>query len=119
MRRRRRRAKKVQEVGLEALYDDGFGEATVRDYFDALRATPLDGGGGGGPPRWFCPVECGPPAVHAPPLLLFLPGLGHGPAALLAFADSLGDTIKQTLCVHNTHRNKKNNHLLSFTLEIA
>ncbi|MCH1922515.1 hypothetical protein L9G15_24200, partial [Shewanella sp. A3A] len=34
MRRRRRRAKKVQEVGLEALYDDGFGEATVRDYFD-------------------------------------------------------------------------------------
>nr|XP_025881249.1 acyltransferase-like protein At1g54570, chloroplastic isoform X5 [Oryza sativa Japonica Group] len=94
MRRRRRRAKKVQEVGLEALYDDGFGEATVRDYFDALRATPLDGGGGGGPPRWFCPVECGPPAVHAPPLLLFLPGIDGVGMELIMQHKSLGKEIR-------------------------
>uniref|UniRef100_A0A0D9Y8E3 Serine aminopeptidase S33 domain-containing protein n=1 Tax=Oryza glumipatula TaxID=40148 RepID=A0A0D9Y8E3_9ORYZ len=99
MRRRRRRAKKVQEVGLEALYDDGFGEATVRDYFDALRATPLDGGGGGGPPRWFCPVECGPPAVHAPPLLLFLPGIDGVGMELIMQHKSLGKVF-EVRCLH-------------------
>uniref|UniRef100_A0A0E0JIS3 Serine aminopeptidase S33 domain-containing protein n=1 Tax=Oryza punctata TaxID=4537 RepID=A0A0E0JIS3_ORYPU len=95
--RRRRRAKKVQEVGLEALYDDGFGEATVKDYFDALRAMPL--GGGGGPPRWFCPVECGPPAVDAAPLLLFLPGIDGVGMELIMQHKSLGKVF-EVRCLH-------------------
>ena len=60
-----------QSNGLDALYDDGFGGVTVKDYFAAARAVSRDDGG---PPRWFCPVECGRPAVDAAPLLLFLPG---------------------------------------------
>nr|CAD1830043.1 unnamed protein product [Ananas comosus var. bracteatus] len=55
---------------MRALYDDGFGGASVKDYFDAARAIMKDDGG---PPRWFCPVEC-KPSVEDPPLLLFLPG---------------------------------------------
>lgn len=57
--------------GLEALYDDGFGGVTVKNYFAAARAVSRDDGG---PPRWFCPVECGRPVVEDAPLLLFLPG---------------------------------------------
>ena len=60
-----------QSNGLDALYDDGFGGVTVKDYFAAAKAVSRDDGG---PPRWFCPVECGRPAVDGAPLLLFLPG---------------------------------------------
>jgi hypothetical protein len=58
-------------AGLETLYDDGFESVTVNGYFAAARAVSRDDGG---PPRWFCPVECGRPAVEDAPLLLFLPG---------------------------------------------
>jgi hypothetical protein len=58
-------------AALEPLYDDGFGSVTVKDYFAAARAVSRNDGG---PPRWFCPVECGRPAVEDAPLLLFLPG---------------------------------------------
>ena len=60
-----------EERGLEPLYDDGFGAVTVKDYFAAARALSKDDGA---PPRWFCPVESGQPAVEDAPLLLFLPG---------------------------------------------
>jgi hypothetical protein len=60
-----------EKKGLDALYDDGFGGVTVKDYFAAAKAVSRDDGG---PPRWFCPVECGRPAVDNSPLLLFLPG---------------------------------------------
>lgn len=59
-----------QNGGLEALYDDGFGDVSVKDYFDAARAINKPDGGA---PRWFCPVECGAP-IKGSPLLLFLPG---------------------------------------------
>ncbi|KAG6518969.1 hypothetical protein ZIOFF_022455 [Zingiber officinale] len=59
-----------QNGGLEALYDDGFGDVSVKDYFDASRAINKPDGGA---PRWFCPVECGAP-IKGSPLLLFLPG---------------------------------------------
>jgi hypothetical protein len=63
---------KKQAARLEVLYDDGFGAVTMKDYFEAVRVmTKQDDGG---PPRWFCPVECGRPQVEKPPLLLFLPG---------------------------------------------
>lgn len=61
----------VERKGLDVLYDDGFGSVTVNDYFAAAKAVSRDDGG---PPRWFCPVECGRPAVDDAPLLLFLPG---------------------------------------------
>ncbi|KAF0908343.1 hypothetical protein E2562_024756 [Oryza meyeriana var. granulata] len=91
-----RRTKKVQELGLEPLYDDGFGEATVKDYFDALRAMPLDGGG---PPRWFCPVEGGPPAVDGAPPLLFLPGIDGVGMELILQHKSLGKVF-EVRCLH-------------------
>lgn len=59
-----------QNGRLEPLYDDGFGDVSVKDYFDAARAINEPDGG---PPRWFCPVECGAP-IKGSPLLLFLPG---------------------------------------------
>jgi hypothetical protein len=61
-----------EDRGLEPLYDDGFGAVTVKDYFAAAKA--LSKYDDGGPPRWFCPVESGQPAVEDAPLLLFLPG---------------------------------------------
>uniref|UniRef100_A0A0D9V0W0 Serine aminopeptidase S33 domain-containing protein n=1 Tax=Leersia perrieri TaxID=77586 RepID=A0A0D9V0W0_9ORYZ len=95
-RRRRRTTKKVDELGLDPLYDDGFGEITVRDYFEAVRAMPLDGGG---PPRWFCPVDCGEPAVDGAPLLLFLPGIDGVGMELIMQHKSLG-RVFEVRCLH-------------------
>lgn len=55
---------------LKPLWDDGYGTQTVRDYFDLAEEIIKPDGG---PPRWFCPVECGRPVKNAP-VLLFLPG---------------------------------------------
>lgn len=63
--------KDKEQGGLEPMYDDGFGGVTVKDYFAAARELSK---ADGGPPRWFCPVESGRPAVRDAPLLLFLPG---------------------------------------------
>uniref|UniRef100_A0A0D9V0W3 Serine aminopeptidase S33 domain-containing protein n=1 Tax=Leersia perrieri TaxID=77586 RepID=A0A0D9V0W3_9ORYZ len=93
---RRRMTKKVDEVGLDPLYDDGFGEITIRDYFQAVRAMPLDGGG---PPRWFCPVDCGAPAVDGAPLLLFLPGIDGVGMELIMQHKSLG-RVFEVRCLH-------------------
>ena len=60
----------VLEEGLAPLWDDGYGTQTVEDYFAAAKEMSK---GDGGPPRWFCPVECGPPLKNSP-TLLFLPG---------------------------------------------
>jgi len=58
------------EEGLAALWDDGYGRRSVEDYFAAAKEICRSDGG---PPRWFCPVECGPPFKDSP-TLLFLPG---------------------------------------------
>lgn len=55
---------------LEVLWDDGYGINTVKDYLDIAREMVKPDGG---PPRWFCPIECGRPVKNSP-LLLFLPG---------------------------------------------
>jgi hypothetical protein len=70
-----------EDSGLEPLYDDGFGAVTVKDYFAAAKALSKDDGG---PPRWFCPVESGQPAVEDAPLLLFLPGWSSNLSRLIA-----------------------------------
>lgn len=55
---------------LEPLWDDGYGDQTVKDYLDLAKDIIKPDGG---PPRWFCPVPCGPPLKDSP-VLLFLPG---------------------------------------------
>lgn len=60
--------------GLSVLYDDGYGTASVKDYFAAAKEIIRPDGG---PPRWFCPVECGQPIEDAP-VMFFLPGKEFG-----------------------------------------
>lgn len=55
---------------LDLLWDDGCGSASVKDYLNAVKEIIRPDGG---PPRWFCPVECGQP-LKGSPILLFLPG---------------------------------------------
>nr|CAB3477165.1 unnamed protein product [Digitaria exilis] len=85
-----------EKRGLEALYDDGFGSVTVKDYFAAAKAVSRDDGG---PPRWFCPVECGRPAVDDAPLLLFLPGTDGVGMGLILHHKSLGKVF-EVRCLH-------------------
>uniref|UniRef100_A0A0D9V0W7 Phospholipid/glycerol acyltransferase domain-containing protein n=1 Tax=Leersia perrieri TaxID=77586 RepID=A0A0D9V0W7_9ORYZ len=83
-------------AGLEALYDDGFGGVTVKDYFAAARAVSNDDGA---PPRWFCPVDAGKPAVDNAPLLLFLPGTDGVGMGLILHHKSLG-RVFEVRCLH-------------------
>uniref|UniRef100_A0ACD5UG21 Uncharacterized protein n=1 Tax=Avena sativa TaxID=4498 RepID=A0ACD5UG21_AVESA len=91
-----KRQRKGEETGLEVLSDDGFGSVTVKDYLEAVRNLPKDGGG---PPRWFCPVDCGRPAVHNAPLLLFLPGTDGVGMELILHHKSLG-MVFEVHCLH-------------------
>ncbi|XP_042373225.1 acyltransferase-like protein At1g54570, chloroplastic isoform X3 [Zingiber officinale] len=84
-----------QNGGLEALYDDGFGDVSVKDYFDAARAINKPDGGA---PRWFCPVECGAP-IKGSPLLLFLPGADGVGMGLILHHKSLGKVF-EVRCLH-------------------
>lgn len=62
-----------EEVGrLKLFYDDGYGSSSVRDYLGIAKEMVRPDGGS---PRWFCPIECGPP-IKGAPVLLFLPGIG-------------------------------------------
>uniref|UniRef100_A0A0E0FS46 Serine aminopeptidase S33 domain-containing protein n=1 Tax=Oryza nivara TaxID=4536 RepID=A0A0E0FS46_ORYNI len=81
---------------VEALYDDGFGGVTVKDYFAAARAVSSDDGG---PPRWFCPVDARRPAVDNAPLLLFLPGTDGVGMGLILHHKSLG-RVFEVRCLH-------------------
>ncbi|KAF7018703.1 hypothetical protein CFC21_031959 [Triticum aestivum] len=92
----RRDKKAAEETGLKALYDDGFGSVTMKDYLEAVRNMPKDDGG---PPRWFCPVECGWPVVDNPPLLLFLPGTDGVGMELILHHKSLG-MVFEVRCLH-------------------
>lgn len=62
--------KRAKDVDLEVLWDDGYGTKTVKDYLDGTKEMIRPDGG---PPRWFCPVDCGQP-LRDFPILLFLPG---------------------------------------------
>ncbi|XP_078168112.1 esterase/lipase/thioesterase family protein isoform X3 [Carex rostrata] len=89
--------KKVQESNteLEVLYDDGFGSASVKDYFSAAKDIIRDDAE---PPRWFSPVECGKPVSNAP-LLLFLPGSDGVGMGLILHHKSLGKVF-EVKCLH-------------------
>ncbi|WJX80201.1 mRNA-binding ribosome synthesis protein [Trifolium repens] len=60
-----------EKVGLAPLWDDGYGNRTVEDYFVVAKELCKDDGG---PPRWFCPLECSSPYKDSP-TLMFLPGM--------------------------------------------
>ncbi|KAM0880849.1 hypothetical protein ACQ4PT_033295 [Festuca glaucescens] len=87
----------AEESCLEVLYDDGFGAVTMKDYIEAVRImTKQDHGG---PPRWFCPVECGRPEVEKAPLLLFLSGIDGVGMELILHHQSLG-RVFEVRCFH-------------------
>lgn len=88
--------KDKEQGGLEPMYDDGFGGVTVKDYFAAARELSK---ADGGPPRWFCPVESGRPAVRDAPLLLFLPGTDGVGMGLILHHKSLGKAF-EVRCLH-------------------
>ncbi|XP_073009426.1 phytyl ester synthase 1, chloroplastic isoform X2 [Typha latifolia] len=90
-----KKARKVESEELGVLYDDGYGGVNVKDYFDAAKEIIKDDGG---PPRWFCPVECGPPIKDAP-LLLFLPGTDGVGVGLILHHKSLGKFF-EVRCLH-------------------
>ncbi|XP_047082741.1 phytyl ester synthase 1, chloroplastic-like isoform X2 [Lolium rigidum] len=95
--KRTRKTKAAADVmGLEVLCDDGFGSVTMKDYLEAVRTMPIDDGG---PPRWFCPVECGRPVVNSAPLLLFLPGTDGVGMELILHHKSLG-MVFEVRCLH-------------------
>ncbi|XP_065854253.1 phytyl ester synthase 1, chloroplastic-like isoform X2 [Euphorbia lathyris] len=80
---------------LEVLWDDGYGTKSVKDYLVGAREiiTP-----DGGPPRWFCPVECGQPLKNSP-VLLYLPGLDGVGLGLTLHHKSLGKLF-EVRCLH-------------------
>ncbi|XP_015968533.1 phytyl ester synthase 1, chloroplastic [Arachis duranensis] len=80
---------------LEPLWDDGYGTQTVEDYFAAAKEII---NGDGGPPRWFCPVECGSPLKNSP-TLLFLPGLDGTGFGLTLHHKALGKAF-EVRCLH-------------------
>ncbi|MBA0737444.1 hypothetical protein Gogos_010908 [Gossypium gossypioides] len=87
--------KKMGGEELELLWDDGYGTNTVKDYVDAAKDMIKPDGG---PPRWFCPVECGRP-IKDSPLLLFLPGLDGVGMGLILHHKPLGKVF-EVQCLH-------------------
>ncbi|KAA8536943.1 hypothetical protein F0562_029421 [Nyssa sinensis] len=80
---------------LEVLWDDGYGTQTVKDYLDSAKEMIRPDGG---PPRWFCPVECGCPLKDSP-LLLFLPGMDGLGLGLILHHKALGKVF-EVWCMH-------------------
>lgn len=80
---------------LEVLWDDGYGTKTVKDYLEGAKEMVKPDGG---PPRWFCPVDCGS-SVKDAPILLFLPGLDGFGMGLILHHKSLGRAF-EVRCLH-------------------
>ncbi|WRX25512.1 Diacylglycerol acyltransferase - like 8 [Theobroma cacao] len=87
--------KEMVSEELEVLWDDGYGTNTVKDYLDRAKDMIKPDGG---PPRWFCPVECGLP-VKGSPVLLFLPGLDGVGIGLILHHKALGKVF-EVQCLH-------------------
>ncbi|XP_043815613.1 acyltransferase-like protein At1g54570, chloroplastic isoform X2 [Manihot esculenta] len=89
--------KRMKDVSkdLEALWDDGYGTKTVKDYLDVAKEMIRPDGG---PPRWFCPLECGQPRKNSP-TLLFLPGMDGVGLGLILHHEALGKAF-EVWCLH-------------------
>ncbi|GAB4835914.1 hypothetical protein Ancab_000833 [Ancistrocladus abbreviatus] len=92
---RKKRGKDVAPEKLDALWDDGFGTTSMKDYLDAAKEMIKPDGG---PPRWFCPIECGCPLKDSP-LLLFLPGMDGVGLGLIMHHKPLGKAF-EVRCLH-------------------
>ncbi|KAL5701396.1 hypothetical protein ACHQM5_026739 [Ranunculus cassubicifolius] len=91
------RKKEVRdEEELEVLWDDGFGENTVKDFLSLSKDMMMNEDGG--PPRWFCPVDCGRP-IKGSPVLLFLPGIDGLGMGLCLHHKTLG-RVFEVRCLH-------------------
>ncbi|XP_022719246.1 acyltransferase-like protein At1g54570, chloroplastic isoform X2 [Durio zibethinus] len=91
----RKLVKEMVSEELEVLWDDGYGTNTVKDYlYEAKDMIKNDGG----PPRWFCPIECGRP-IKDSPVLLFLPGLDGVGMGLILHHKALGKVF-EVQCLH-------------------
>ncbi|KAK4539071.1 hypothetical protein RGQ29_031996 [Quercus rubra] len=72
-RRLSEKSEELGEAGVAASDDEVEQNGRVlKEYFE--RSKELISRSDGGPPRWFTPLECGPPLKNSP-LLLFLPGI--------------------------------------------
>ncbi|XP_074292709.1 phytyl ester synthase 1, chloroplastic-like [Silene latifolia] len=91
----KRKGRELSPVELEVLWDDGYGSASMKDYLDISREMIKPDGG---PPRWFCPVECGRP-LNDSPLLLFLPGMDGVGLGLIMHHKPLGKVF-EVRCLH-------------------
>ncbi|KAL3728166.1 hypothetical protein ACJRO7_032854 [Eucalyptus globulus] len=80
---------------LKVLWDDAYGTKSVNDYLDCARDMIRPDGG---PPRWFCPVECGHP-LNDSPVLLFLPGIDGTGWGLVLHHKALGRAF-EVRCLH-------------------
>ncbi|KAJ6694207.1 hypothetical protein OIU85_004944 [Salix viminalis] len=80
---------------LDVLWDDGYGTKTVKDYFEEAKEMIRPDGG---PPRWFCPTECGQPLKDSP-ILLFCPGFVGVGLALTLHHKALGKVF-EVRCLH-------------------
>ncbi|KAK8633797.1 hypothetical protein V6N13_014633 [Hibiscus sabdariffa] len=86
---------RVVSEELEVLWDDGYGTKTVKDYLIAAEDMIKPNGG---PPRWFCPLDCGQP-IKDSPVLLFLPGFEGVGMGLILHHKALGKVF-EVQCLH-------------------
>ncbi|CAI9762570.1 unnamed protein product [Fraxinus pennsylvanica] len=84
----------VQEK-LEPMWDDGYGTQTAKDYLEAAKDMIMPDNG---PPRWFCPIESGPPIENSP-VLLFLPGIDGLGMGLIVHHKAIGKVF-EVQCMH-------------------
>eukprot|EP00249_Psilotum_nudum_P022181 c28408_g1_i2 orf=78-2234(+) len=70
-------------------------ERSVHDY---MELAPQFITSDGGPPRWFCPLDCGPPPKDAP-VLLFLPGMDGTGLGMILHHTVLGKLF-EVCCLH-------------------
>ncbi|XP_044481490.1 acyltransferase-like protein At1g54570, chloroplastic isoform X2 [Mangifera indica] len=90
-----RAVKDTVSEDLALLWEDGYGTKSVTDYLDEAKEIIKPDGG---PPRWFCPVDCGPPLEDSP-TLLFLPGIDGLGLGLVLHHRPLGKAF-EVQCLH-------------------
>ncbi|KAL3652756.1 hypothetical protein CASFOL_002437 [Castilleja foliolosa] len=80
---------------LKPLWDDGYGTQTMKHYLESAKDMIKSDGG---PPRWFCPIESGPPLNNSP-VLLYLPGIDGLGLGLILHHKALGKVF-EVQCMH-------------------
>ncbi|XP_061946666.1 phytyl ester synthase 1, chloroplastic-like isoform X2 [Populus nigra] len=92
---KKKSVKDVISSDLDVLWDDGYGTKTAKDFFEGAKEMIRPDGG---PPRWFCPTECGQPLKDSP-ILLFCPGIVGVGLGLTLHHKALGKVF-EVRCLH-------------------